>query len=99
MAEDKVVLQLDPYWRIESDARSWNLLYGKAGEINPTTGRPVQSRDASYHMNLKQALVAYLEKDMAEASGAKELIARIEQAERNVEAAVDRLFKQMQGAK
>lgn len=97
MSEDKLVVQLDKHWRIESDARSWNLMYGREGDINPATGKPTQSRDVTYHVSLKYALVAYLEKDMAEANGIPELLERIAQAERNVEAAVDRLFAQMSG--
>lgn len=93
--EDKVVLRLDKHYRIEADARSWNLIYEKYGAINPDTGKPTLSMDTTYHANLKYALISYLEKDMAEANGLPDLLARIELAEQNVEAAVDRLFEKM----
>ena len=80
------MIQLDEYYRIEEDAASWNLIYEKEGEINAKTGKPSISRDASYHANLKQALVMYLDKSLKGSTDVQDVIQRISEAEARIEA-------------
>lgn len=84
------MIQLDEFYRIEEDAVSWNLIYEKEGEINDKTGKPSISRDASYHANLKQALVVYLDKSLKGSTDAQDVIRRITEAEERIEKAVGR---------
>lgn len=84
------MIQLDEFYRIEEDAASWNLIYEKEGEINDKTGKPSISRDASYHANLKQALVVYLDKSLKGSTDAQDVIRRITEAEERIEKAVGR---------
>lgn len=80
------MIQLDEYYRIEEDAASWNLIYEKEGEINDKTGKPSISRDASYHANLKQALVVYLDKCLKGSTDIQDVVRRITEAEARIEA-------------
>ncbi len=78
------MIQLDENYRIEEDSVSWNLIYEKEGEINPDTGKPIMSRDASYHATLKQALVAYLDKSLKGSTDVQGVIDRIAEAEQRI---------------
>ena len=53
-------IKLDDNWSVESDTSSWNLHYEKEGEINPKTGKPMMTRNESYHARLVDALKCYL---------------------------------------
>ena len=54
------------------------------------TGKPSISRDASYHANLKQALVVYLDKSLKGSTDVQDVIRRITEAEERIEKAVGR---------
>lgn len=78
-------IQLDENYSIESDAACWTLTYEKEGDINPKTGKPIVSRDASYHANLKQALVKYLDNSLKPCKDAQDVLKRITELEKTIE--------------
>lgn len=78
------MIQLDENYRVEKDAASWNLIYEKQGDINPNTGRPSMSRDVTYHANLKQALVTYLDLSLEGSTDVQGVVAAISEAERRI---------------
>lgn len=78
------MIKLDDYYTIESDASCWSLLYEKQGDINPNTGKPIVSRDASYHANLKQALHKYLDNCLKQPESVQGLMVRLAQVEATI---------------
>lgn len=78
-------IQLDENYSIESDSACWTLTYEKQGAINPKTGKPIISRDASYHANLKQALVKYLDNSLKPSKDAQDVLSRIVEVEKTIE--------------
>lgn len=83
------MIQLDKHYRIERDTASWNLVYEKQGEVNPNTGKPKMSRDVTYHANLKQALVTYLDVSLEGSTDVQSVVAAISAAEERIEKAFD----------
>lgn len=81
------MIRLDDNYRIEEDSCSWNLIYEKEGDINPKTGKPIISRDASYHANLKQALTWYLHLSQSGSETLQDAIRAISEAEKRIEKA------------
>ncbi len=81
-------ITLDENWWIESDTASWNLYYRKEGDINPNTGNPVVSRDASFHATLEQAMLWYLDRSCKGSLSLSEVLSRLEKAEANIIAAI-----------
>ena len=78
-------IQLDENYSIESDTACWVLNYEKEGEINPKTGKPIISPDASYHANLRQALAKYLDNALKPCKDAQDLMRRITEVEKTIE--------------
>ena len=79
-------MRLDEFYTVEDDGNCWTLTYRKEGDINPKTGKPVISTDASYHMNLKQALVAYLDRCVMGSQTAQDILVRLKEVEQRIEA-------------
>lgn len=85
------MIQLDEHYRVEEDSNSWNLVYEKLGDINPNTGKPIVSSNVSYHANLKQALVCYLNESASGSTELQDVIRHISEAEDRINKAVIRL--------
>lgn len=54
-------MRLDEYYTVVPDASCWTLAYEKVGPEKNEKGELITSRSISYHANLKQALVKYLD--------------------------------------
>ena len=79
-------MRLDENWTVEPDTRCWVLTYEKTGDINPKTGKPTITSNQSYHANLKQALLAYLDKYLEPSKDVQDVLNRIREAEARIEA-------------
>lgn len=77
-------MKLDEFYTVEPDTACWVLTYEKQGDINPKTGKPTISRDVSYHADLKQSLVAYLDKCLEPSTDIQDVIHRISEAENRI---------------
>lgn len=77
-------MKLDAFYTVEPDTACWVLTYEKQGEINPNTGKPKVSRDVSYHANLKQALVTYLDKCLEPSTDIQDAINHISATEERI---------------
>ncbi len=86
-----MTITIDKHWRVEEDASSWNLVYEKKGKVNPKTGKPSISSDVSYHANMKQALVTYLQKSTKGAGTIQDAVTAMNSAEARVMQAVDKI--------
>ena len=78
-------MRLDEFYTVIDDGNCWTLAYEKEGDVNPKTGKPTISRDASYHANLKQALTAYFHKNLAGDRTWQEIIDRMNEIEKRIE--------------
>ena len=75
-------MRLDEHWTVEPDTRCWTLTYkAPTGKISEKTGDPTFSTDQTYHANLKQALVVYLDKCLEPSTDIEDVIRRIQEAE------------------
>lgn len=82
------MMQLDEFYTVEKDARCWILTYEKIGPEKNDKGKLVISRDQTYHANLKQALVYYLDNCLKGSTDAQDVINRITEAEKKIDKAV-----------
>lgn len=82
-------MRLDEFYTVEPDASCWTLTYAKSGDINPDTGKPIISRDVSYHANLKQALLKYLDEALKPSTDAQDMVNLICGVEEKVERLVN----------
>ncbi len=78
-------MKLDEFYTVEPDTACWTLTYEKIGDINPKTGKPTITRDASYHANLKQALVKYLDNCLKSSADIQDVKNRITEVEQKIE--------------
>ncbi len=78
-------MKLDEFYTVESDTACWVLTYEKEGDINPNTGKPIITRDVSYHANLKQALVKYLDNCLKPSADIQDVKNRIAEVELRIE--------------
>lgn len=78
-------MKLDKYWSVNSDKYGWELVYEKTGTINPKTGKPKISSKTSYHANLKQCLITYLDETLKPSETIVEALERIKEVEEKIE--------------
>ena len=55
---------LDDNYRIESSENQWTLKFEKIGDINPTTQKPIISKNEFFHNSLQNALKSYIDKKL-----------------------------------
>lgn len=78
-------MKIDKNWSVSSDSAGWTLLYIKEGSINLKTGKPKITSRASYHANLKQCLVTYLDEQLKPSETIVEVLERIREVESKIE--------------
>lgn len=89
MSESTTLIRLDDEYTIEPDTACWALHYRKEGEINPATGKPMLSRDDTYHVNLEMALKAYVDKRLkTDATNVDELLEKLRELHGHVKKVV-----------
>lgn len=72
-------LQLDNEWSIESDAYAFKLCYLKQGRINKKTGKQVITAIETFHPNLEQALIWYMDNCIKSCDDAKTILKKLEE--------------------
>ncbi|MFA5299663.1 MAG: hypothetical protein WC389_15855 [Lutibacter sp.] len=83
-------MKLDKNYSIEKDAYNWILRYESIGGINKKTGKPIVTKNETYHGALKFALFAYLDSVLNPSSDIKELLSAINEAETRIINFVDK---------
>ena len=74
-------MKLDEFYTVESDASCWVLTFEKKGPETNDKGELITSRNTSYHANLKQALLKYLDNALKPCGTVQAVVNRIAEVE------------------
>lgn len=94
-------IELSDGYRIESDSTCWTLVYDKVTGIDPKTGKPKRRYETWYYPNLEYGLRMYRDllirgvmsgEKMTDVT-ADQMLARIEESDRNIKAALEAASK------